>query len=231
MAQLPNDFRILLEQETRLLGGPQFGSGAAAEPRRSRVAMARLERLYGYALRHTAPERDRVLREVARQVLRHGPAYVLGRSSRQARLFMSWGQGVYREVYAARRQIRFSEGHRRHELVAFWRFRFPVVDLVLRHFHRRLREHTLILVDGSRAYIHDGCGIRLERAGRVGGQARAPWSIAIGTHESPLPTPAFPGARARPARGAHPTGRAGAGASASFSRQPGFLRAGAGAGP
>ena len=90
---------------------------------------------------------------------------MVGRCSREAELFVSWGQQVYREVYRAQRQIQFQRGRRERELSAHWRFQFPVVDLVLRHFHRRLREHTLALVDGDRAYVHDGCGIRLERAG------------------------------------------------------------------
>ena len=163
MARLPESFRELLAETAVEMQSPD--SGGRPPVTGARRAHARLEHLYGYAIRHTAHDRAHVIREVARQTLRHGPAYVVGRCSREAELFVSWGQQVYREVYRAQRQIQFQRGRRERELSAHWRFQFPVVDLVLRHFHRRLREHTLVLVDGDRAYVHDGCGIRLERAG------------------------------------------------------------------
>ena len=64
MSRLPDTFIALVEQVAEARGG-----GAAvvrsrlAAARRDRRRRARLERLYGYALRHPAPERDRVLRE------------------------------------------------------------------------------------------------------------------------------------------------------------------------
>ena len=160
MSRLPDDFRELLRVEA---ASDQVtaaaGDGGASG---SRMAVAKLGRLYRYALRHAAAGRDQVLREVARQTLRHGPAHVLGRRTREARLFVSWGHQVHREVFAARAGLRFQPGRAPHELVATWNFTFPVVDLVLSDLHRRMRDYTLVVEDGPRRYVHDGCGIRME---------------------------------------------------------------------
>ena len=160
MPRLPDDFRALL----RLEAASGHATAEAAMPSTSadRMAMAKLGRLYCYALRHPAGGRDQVLLEVARQTLRHGPAHVLGRRTREARLFISWGHQVHREVFAARAGLRFEPGRTPRQLVATWRFRFPVVDLVLSDLHRRMRDYTLVVEDGTRRYVHDGCGIRLE---------------------------------------------------------------------
>lgn len=157
MLRLPDEFRALLRLEA--------ASGQVtveADVSSNRMATAKIDRLYRYALRHPAGDRDQVLREVARQTLRHGPAHVLGRRTREARLFMSWGHQVHREVFEARAGLRFEPGRAPRQLVASWRFKFPVVDLVLRDLHRQLRDYTLIVEDGPRRYVHDGCGIRLE---------------------------------------------------------------------
>ena len=160
MSRLPDEFGALLRLETA--GGHATAEAAGSDAAGDRMALAKLDRLYRYALRHPAGGRDRVLREVARQTLRHGPAHVLGRRTREARLFMSWGHQVHREVFAARTGLRFEPGRGPRQLVATWRFRFPVVDLVLRDLHRRMRDYTLVVEDGSRRYVHDGCGVRLE---------------------------------------------------------------------
>ena len=160
MSRLPDEFRALLRLEAA--SGRVTAEAAVSGASGDRMAMARLDRLYRYALRHPAGGRDRVLCEVARQTLRHGPAHVLGRRTREARLFMSWGHQVHREVFAARTGLRFEPGSAPRQLVATWRFRFPVVDLVLSDLHRRMRDYTLIVEDGARRYVHDGCGIRLE---------------------------------------------------------------------
>ncbi len=160
MSRLPDQFGDLLRLE-------EASGHATAEAGRtgtfgSRMAMARLGRLYRYALRHPAAGRDHVLRDVARQTLRHGASHILGRRTREARLFVSWGHQVHREVFAARAGVQFQPGRAPHELVATWKFTFPIVDLVLKDLHRRMRGHTLVIEDGSRRYVHDGCGIRLE---------------------------------------------------------------------
>lgn len=160
MSRLPDDFRELLRLEAA--SGQTTAEGGNTGTSGGRMALAKLGRLYRYALRHGAGGRDRVLREVARQTLRHGPAHVLGRRTREAHLFVSWGHQVHREVFAARAGLRFQPGRAPHELVATWNFTFPVVDLVLSDLHRRMRDYTLVVEDGSRRYVHDGCGIRLE---------------------------------------------------------------------
>ena len=160
MSRLPDEFCALLRLEAA--SGHVTAEAAAPDTSTDRMAMAKLGRLYRYALRHPAGGRDRVLREVARQTLRHGSAHVLGRRTREARLFMSWGHQVHREVFAARAGLRFEPGRSSRHLVATWRFRFPVVDLVLSDLHRRMRDYTLVVEDGRRRYVHDGCGIRLE---------------------------------------------------------------------
>ncbi len=163
MSRLPDQFGDLLRLEAA--SGHATAEAGRATTTGSRMAMARLGRLYRYALRHPAAGRDEVIRQVARQTLRHGASHVLGRRTREARLFVSWGHQVHREVFAARTGLRFQPGRVPHELVATWRFTFPVVDLVLRDLHRRMRDHTLVIEDGSRRYVHDGCGIRLESRG------------------------------------------------------------------
>lgn len=163
MSRLPDQFGDLLRLEAA--SGHATDEAGRATTTGSRMAMARLGRLYRYALRHPAAGRDEVIRQVARQTLRHGASHVLGRRTREARLFVSWGHQVHREVFAARTGLRFQPGRVPHELVATWRFTFPVVDLVLRDLHRRMRDHTLVIEDGSRRYVHDGCGIRLESRG------------------------------------------------------------------
>ena len=160
MSRLPDEFCALLRLESA--SGHATAEAAAPETSTDRMAMAKLGRLYRYALRHPAGGRNRVLREVARQTLRHGSAHVLGRRTREARLFMSWGHQVHREVFAARAGLRFEPGRAPRQLVATWRFQFPVVDLVLSDLHRRMRDYTLVVEDGPRRYVHDGCGIRLE---------------------------------------------------------------------
>ena len=174
MPRLPDQLQTLVAQEGGGIRWPdESGPVSASEARRARRDISRLERLYTYALRHPAPERDRILREVARQIRRHGPGYVLGRSSREARLFMSWGHRVYREVHVARRSIQFAAGRGPRELIAHWHFQFPVVDLVLRHFRRILGEQTLVLIDGARVYVHDGCGIRMRHTERTVGPSHS----------------------------------------------------------
>lgn len=160
MSRLPDEFRELLRLEAA--GGQATAETGHTGTASSRVAMAKLGRLYRYALRHPAAGQSQVLRDVARQTLRHGPVHVLGRRTREARLFVSWGHQVYREVFAARAGLRFQPGRTPHELVSTWTFTFPVVDLVLCDLHRRMRDYTLVIEDGSRRYVHDGCGIRLE---------------------------------------------------------------------
>ena len=160
MSRLPDEFRALLRLEAA--GGHAMAEAGTPGASGDRMAMAKLERLYRYALRHSAGGRDHVLREVARQTLRHGAGHVLGRQTREARLFVSWGHQVHREVFAARVGLRFEPGRTPRQLVATWRFKFPVVDLVLSDLHRRMRDHTLVIEDGARRYVHDGCGIRLE---------------------------------------------------------------------
>jgi hypothetical protein len=160
MLRLPDEFGALLRLESAsghaVARADHFGDSG------DRMRMAKLNRLYRYALRHPAGEKDRVLREVARQTLHHGPSHVLGRRTREARLFVSWGHQVHREVFAARAGLRFEPGRAPRQLVATWRFKFPVVDLVLRDLHQRMRDYTLVVEDGHRRYVHDGCGIRLE---------------------------------------------------------------------
>ncbi|MDE2990994.1 MAG: DUF4130 domain-containing protein [Chloroflexota bacterium] len=181
MNRLPDAFVALVEQVAQERGGgPDVVRSRLTAVRRDRRRMARLERLYGYALRHPAPDRDRVLREVAGQVLEHGAAYVLGRSSREAQLALSWGHQVYREVHVARRDLRFRRGTGPRQLVAEWHFQFPVVDLVLRHFRRRWRGHTLVIRDGQRTYVQDGCGISLKLAPGRGSTGRSIWSAPSG---------------------------------------------------
>ena len=181
MNRLPDTFSSLLEQVAEDRGGgPAVVRSRLAAVRRDRRRLARLERLYGYALRHPAPDRDRMLREVAGQVLEHGAAYVLGRGSREAQLALSWAHQVYREVHAARRDLRFSRGPGPRQLVAEWHFQFPVVDLVLRHFRRRWRGHTLMIRDGQRTYVQDGCGISLKLASGRGAAGRSIWSASSG---------------------------------------------------
>ncbi len=160
MSRLPNEFRALLRDEAA--SGRATADTEAPGNSGDRMATAKLARLYRYALRHPAGGRDQILREVARQTLRHGPAHVLGRRTREARLFMSWGHQVHREVFAARSGLHFEPGRTPRQLVATWNFTFPVVDLVLSDLHRRMRDYTLVVEDGARRYVHDGCGIRLE---------------------------------------------------------------------
>ncbi len=160
MSRPPDEFRALLRLEAA--GGHATAKADSLRASDDRMALAKLDRLYRYALRHPASGRDQTLREVARQTLRHGPAHVLGRRTREARLFMSWGHQVHREVFAARTSLRFEPGRIPRQLVATWRFQFPVVDLVLSDLHRRMRDYTLVIEDGTRRYVHDGCGIRLE---------------------------------------------------------------------
>ena len=181
MPRLPDQFDDLLRLEAA--SGHATAEAGGTRTSGSRMAMARLGRLYRYALRHPAAGRDEVIRQVARQTLRHGASHVLGRRTREARLFVSWGHQVHREVFAARAGLRFQPGRASHELVAAWKFTFPVVDLVLRDLHRRMRDHTLIIEDGSRRYVHDGCGIRLESSAprTLFGSARQ-----LGKRTSPL---------------------------------------------
>lgn len=160
MSRLPDEFRTLVRLEEA--SGHASAAASTRHASDDRMALTKLDRLYRYALRHPAGGRDQVLREVARQTLRHGAAHVLGRRTREARLFMSWGHQVHREVFAARAGLRFQPGRTPHELVAAWNFTFPVVDLVLSDLHRRMRDYTLVIEDGARRYVHDGCGIRLE---------------------------------------------------------------------
>ena len=108
MSRLPDQFGDLLRLEAA--SGHATAEAGRATTTGSRMAMARLGRLYRYALRHPAAGRDEVIRQVARQTLRHGASHVLGRRTREARLFVSWGHQVHREVFAARTGLRFQPG-------------------------------------------------------------------------------------------------------------------------
>ena len=61
MPRLPDQLQTLVAQEGGGLQWPdESGPVSASEGRRARRDISRLDRLYTYALRHPAPERDRV---------------------------------------------------------------------------------------------------------------------------------------------------------------------------
>ena len=192
MSRLPDQFGDLLRLEAA--SGHATAEAGGATTTGSRMAMARLGRLYRYALRHPAAGRDRGASAggppdaATRRLARAGPPNARGPAFREL-----GPSGAPRGIRGARRTSIPARARTPHELVATWRFTFPVVDLVLRDLHRRMRDHTLVIEDGSRRYVHDGCGIRLESRGprslpgparRVGKRSAAALRVGLGVGAS-----------------------------------------------
>jgi hypothetical protein len=74
---------------------------------------------------------------------------------------------IFNEVANAALSIEFESGAG-NSLIARWEFRFPVEDIVLNLLHRRHPTRQLVLMDGEKAFVRDGCGVRMEKADAYG---------------------------------------------------------------
>ncbi len=92
--------------------------------------------------------------------------------------FFEQATEVLNEISSAVREITLTEAPI-NRLVGSWDFRFPVEDLVLDRLHSRHLGRRIVLVDGDRAFVRDGLGVRLEPAGTY-----APSAFAVGAPPS-----------------------------------------------
>lgn len=130
--------------------------------------------LRSFARRHASPQARRALDEIEAAVAESGWKWVKATGGKQLEVFYGAATEVFNEVANATLGIEFESGPD-NSLMAHWVFAFPIEDIVLDLLHRRHPTRRLLLVDGNKAVIRDGCGVRLAKTDAyVGTIVRAP---------------------------------------------------------
>ena len=143
-------------------GHHSLGSGTSLRYPRS-YAELRL-----YARRHPSPKTRRAVDEIETEVTESGWTWVRGSGQKHLEVFYGAATEIFNEVANATLGIKFESGPG-NSLIARWDFRFPVEDIVLNLLHRRHPTRRLALVDGQKAFVRDGCGVRMEKADAYAG--------------------------------------------------------------
>ncbi len=160
-------------RQTSHNGAGTGGAGSAgALPPRTFQDLSRLVR------RHIDPDARETLMGVEDQVQLLGWRRVQRNGGPVLERFFEQASEVLNEISSAVREITLTEAPI-NRLVGSWEFRFPVEDLVLDRLHSRHLGRRIVLVDGDRAFVRDGLGVRLEPAGIY-----APSAFAVGAPPS-----------------------------------------------
>ena len=113
--------------------------------------------------RHTDPDARDLLTEVEDQVELRGWRRVRRDGGPNMERFFERAAEVLNEISSAAHEIVLAETPI-NRLVGTWDFRFPVEDLVLDRLHSRHLGKRIVLIDGDRAFVRDGLGVRMEAA-------------------------------------------------------------------
>ena len=113
--------------------------------------------------RHTDLEARQLLTEIEGQVDLHGWRRVQRTGGPWLDEFFERATEVFNEISSAVFEIALTDVPV-NRLVGKWDFRFPVEDLVLDRLHSRHLGKRIVLIDGDRAFVRDGLGVRMEAA-------------------------------------------------------------------
>lgn len=113
--------------------------------------------------RHTDPDARYLLAEIEDRVDLEGWRRVRRAGGPRLEEFFERAAEVFKEISSAVFEIELTE-RPINRLIGTWDFRFPVEDLVLDRLHGRHLGKRIVLVDGDRAFVRDGLGVRLEAA-------------------------------------------------------------------
>jgi hypothetical protein len=113
--------------------------------------------------RHTDLEARQLLNEIEGQVDLHGWRRVQRAGGPRLDEFFERATEVFNEISSAVFEIVLTDVPI-NRLVGKWDFRFPVEDLVLDRLHSRHLGKRIVLIDGDRAFVRDGLGVRMEAA-------------------------------------------------------------------
>ena len=127
-----------------------------------------------FVRRHTDPDARVLLTDMEEQVELLGWRTVRRNGGPRLGKFYELATEVVNEISTAVHEIALTEASS-NRLVGLWNFRFPVEDLVLDRLHTRHLGRRIVLIDGDRAFVRDGLGVRLERA-----ELYAPPALAVG---------------------------------------------------
>ena len=144
-----------------------LSSHTADPPRRARSPRTLLPRtfrdLHRLVRRHTDPDARELLLDIQAQVQLLGWRRVRHAGGPTLEKFFERAAEVFNEISSAVREITLTKMPV-NRLVGAWDFRFPVEDLVLDRLHSRHLGKRIVLIDGDRAFVRDGLGVRLEPA-------------------------------------------------------------------
>ena len=118
--------------------------------------------LRSYARRHPSHKARQAVEEIENAVRESGWTWVKRSGGKSLEVFYRSTTEVFNEVATAVLGIEFESGPG-NSLIARWEFRFPVEDVVLNLLHRRYPLRRLVLLTGDKAFIRDGCGVRMEK--------------------------------------------------------------------
>ncbi len=113
--------------------------------------------------RHNDPEARQLLTEIEGRVELHGWRRVQREGGPRLDEFFERATEVFNEISSAVFEIALTDVPI-NRLVGKWEFRFPVEDLVLDRLHSRHLGKRIVLIDGDRAFVRDGLGVRMEAA-------------------------------------------------------------------
>ena len=146
----------LREYEIANHGNHSLGGGTRLRYPRS------YSELRSYARRHPSHKARRVVGEIENAVRESGWTWVKRSGGKSLEVFYRSATEVFNEVVNAMLGIDFESGPG-NSLIARWEFRFPVEDIVLNLLHRRYPLRRLVLLTDERAFVRDGCGVRMEK--------------------------------------------------------------------
>ena len=129
--------------------------------------------LKSYARRHPSHKARRALRKIESAVSESGWMWVKRFGGESLEVFYRSTAEVFNEVANAVLGIEFESGPG-NSLIARWEFRFPVEDIILNLLHRRYPLRRLVLLTNNKAFIRDGCGVRMEKLA----SSRRWWGVA-----------------------------------------------------
>ncbi len=124
-------------------------------------------RTYGqlrrYARRHPSGEARSAVSEIDASVDEKGWRWVKRKGGKRLQIFYSSASEVFQEIANAILGIDLVVADR-NTLVGRWEFGLPVEDFVLNLLHGRNPGYRIVLVDGLKAFVRDGCGVLMDRA-------------------------------------------------------------------
>ncbi len=113
--------------------------------------------------RHIDPDVREILVDLEDRVRLLGWRRVRRNGGPKLETFYERATEVFNEISSAVHEVTLTDAPL-NRLVGRWDFRFPVEDLVLDRLHSRHLGKRIVLVDGDRAFVRDGLGVRLEPA-------------------------------------------------------------------